>query len=64
MEAVLKAEQGPCEPSKDCISEILEPVRASKSQRKPHRGQVRAKESHREPDRARGQASNPEREPG
>ena len=59
--ALLRAEQGPCEPSKGFVSKFGEPERARGSQREPDSEPERARESQREPERARESQREPER---
>ena len=49
--ALLRAEQGPCEPSKGFVSKFGEPERAWESQREPERAGQQARESLRVPER-------------
>ena len=61
--ARLRAEQGPCEPSKGFVSKFREPERAWASQREPDSEPERARESLREPDSEPERARVSQREP-
>ena len=58
--ATLRAEQGPCEPSKGFVSKFGEPERAWASQREPERARWSQREPNREPEGARVSQREPE----
>ena len=58
--ALLRAEQGPCEPSKGFVSKFGEPERAEASQREPERARWSQREPNREPEGARVSQRDPD----